>query len=338
VLAATLLLHQCFGLINEDIGPDPNYVWVALVYSLTLAIGLTFVGRLSDIFGRRWFFIGGALIALVGAVVCASAKSIPMLIGGETLIGLGPSSQLSFPFAMGELVPVKHRFLGHAILYLSCFPFSGFGPAVANAVVLHTGPGWRMGYWLLVIIDFLSLACYVVFYRPPTFHMKHKIDIMHWIKHFDYIGGLLFTGGILLFLMGLSWGGSVHPWKSAHVIGCMVVGFITCITFVMWECFAPLTEPLMPMRLFRNWKWVACWASLGLGAGQYYALAIVWPLMVSTLYDDGDMMKGGYMASVVGLGILSGQIVGGVLARYIGKTKYQAITVFSLGGMFYGCK
>jgi MFS family permease len=207
VLAATLLLHQCFGLINEDIGPDPNYVWVALVYSLTLAIGLTFVGRLSDIFGRRWFFIGGALIALVGAVVCASAKSIPMLIGGETLIGLGASSQLSFPFAMGELVPVKHRFLGNAILYLSCFPFSGFGPAVANAVVLHTGPGWRMGYWLLVIIDFLSLACYVVFYRPPTFHMKHKNDnIMNWIKHLDYIGALLFTCGILFVLDGLVMG------------------------------------------------------------------------------------------------------------------------------------
>jgi len=33
-LAAPLL-----GIINEDIGPDPNYVWVALVYTLTLAVG-----------------------------------------------------------------------------------------------------------------------------------------------------------------------------------------------------------------------------------------------------------------------------------------------------------
>ena len=39
------------ALINEDVGPDPNYVWIGLAYSLTLAIGLLLVGRLSDLFG-----------------------------------------------------------------------------------------------------------------------------------------------------------------------------------------------------------------------------------------------------------------------------------------------
>jgi MFS family permease len=39
--------------INAEIGPDPNIYWVSLVYTLTLAIGLLLVGRLSDLFGRR---------------------------------------------------------------------------------------------------------------------------------------------------------------------------------------------------------------------------------------------------------------------------------------------
>lgn len=41
------------ALINKDIGPDPNINWMSLVYTLTLAIGLLLVGRLSDLFGRR---------------------------------------------------------------------------------------------------------------------------------------------------------------------------------------------------------------------------------------------------------------------------------------------
>lgn len=42
-------------LINNDIGPSANIFWVSLVYTLTLAIGLLLVGRLSDLFGRRVF-------------------------------------------------------------------------------------------------------------------------------------------------------------------------------------------------------------------------------------------------------------------------------------------
>lgn len=39
------------SVINADIGPDGNITWVSLVYTLTLAVGLLLVGRLSDLFG-----------------------------------------------------------------------------------------------------------------------------------------------------------------------------------------------------------------------------------------------------------------------------------------------
>lgn len=82
--------------INEDIGPDPNLTWVALTYTLTTGVCLILVGRLSDLFGRRWFMIGGACLGTLGTIVCATAKDIPALIAGETLVGLGASCQISF--------------------------------------------------------------------------------------------------------------------------------------------------------------------------------------------------------------------------------------------------
>lgn len=68
------------GVINADIGPDDRYVWVSLVYNAVLAVFLSPVGRLSDIFGRRYFFVGGAVVAIVGSVICATAKDIPTLV------------------------------------------------------------------------------------------------------------------------------------------------------------------------------------------------------------------------------------------------------------------
>ncbi|KAK5014999.1 hypothetical protein BJ546DRAFT_1060267 [Cryomyces antarcticus] len=41
-------------LINESIGPSSNIGWVALSYTLGLSVAFLIVGRLSDIFGRRW--------------------------------------------------------------------------------------------------------------------------------------------------------------------------------------------------------------------------------------------------------------------------------------------
>jgi MFS family permease len=68
------------GVINADIGPDARYTWISLVYNAVLAVFLSPVGRLSDIFGRRYFFVGGAVVAIVGSIVCATAQDIPTLV------------------------------------------------------------------------------------------------------------------------------------------------------------------------------------------------------------------------------------------------------------------
>jgi hypothetical protein len=50
--------------------------------------------------------------------------------------------------------------------------------------------------------------------------------------------------------MGVSWGGSYYPWKYAHVIATIVVGFFSSVAFVPFEVLATLKEPLVPMGLF----------------------------------------------------------------------------------------
>jgi hypothetical protein len=137
--------------------------------------------------------------------------------------------------------------------------------------------------------------------------------------------------------MGISWGGSYYPWGSAHVIATIVVGFCSLVAFVLYEIFAPLKEPLMPMNLFLSIPWVADIFMVALGASVYFAFAIVWPTMVFALYTS-DLTKGGWLCCVSGGGANSGQIVGGLLSKKIGKQKYQLIvcstlTVIFLGGM-----
>lgn len=132
----------------------------------------------------------------------------------------------------------------------------------------------------------------------------------------------LFSSGLFLFLMGLAWGGNAHPWKSAAVLCPLLIGFALLAAFVAWELLADLRIPFIPMRLFRNLRWVAMMLCLAIGATQYYALALVWPKMIIALWPTKAAavpMGFGLMATLTGLGLQFGQIGGALIANWFDK-------------------
>lgn len=58
----------------------------------------------------------------------------------------------------------------------------------------------------------------------------------------------------------------VYPWTSARVLSTLLIGVAILVAFVLWELYAPIQEPLVPMKLFKNVHWVAACVLLGLGA------------------------------------------------------------------------
>lgn len=126
----------------------------------------------------------------------------------------------------------------------------------------------------------------------------------------------------------------MYPWDSAIVISFLVVGVAVLVAFALWEIYAPLREPLLPVKLFKRFSWVAVSVDLGLGASVYYAMAIIWPQMVAVLYTDdgGASMRAGWLNTIPGITIVAGQITAGPLARHVGKTKIQGIVCLLVGG------
>jgi hypothetical protein len=318
---------------------DPNIVWVALSYTLTSAVTLTIIGRVSDIFGRRWVFVGGAALGVLGAIICAVAQNVSTLIVGTTIMGIAAATQLSYFYVMGELVPMKYRLAGNAFCYLFCIPGSGIAPVIATSFIeYHPSVGWRGCYYVLIGIQLSSFLCWFFFYHPPTFRMKHgqNASVATYVRNFDYAGTALYTGGLLVFMMGLNWGGSVYAWSSAYVIATIVAGLAALVAFVLYECYMDLKEPLVPMHIFSNYSWNASVILTGLGASVYYAFAIVWPSMVAVLYSDGGPMTSAWLSSLVGLCITIGQIVGGFSGKKIGYLKWQCVVGITLGAICFG--
>lgn len=148
--------------------------------------------------------IGGQLLGLIGAIVCATAKNVPTVIGGSALCGLAASVQLTFTFVIAELVPNKLRPMINAGIFVTTIPFAGFGGLIAKLFIQNTEKSWRWNYYINMITCGLSVILYVFCYYPPGREVKHKGQSrLEGLKEFDYIGFVLYVGGLVLVLLGL---------------------------------------------------------------------------------------------------------------------------------------
>lgn len=126
-------------------------------------VGFLIVGRLSDIFGRRWFFIGGNVLALLCGILGAVAQNINTLIVGNALGGLAGAVQISFTVAIAELVPNKHRPLWIVGIFASSLQFACFGPVLAQVFVTNTAAGWRVSYYINIAVAATAVILFFFF-------------------------------------------------------------------------------------------------------------------------------------------------------------------------------
>ena len=142
----------------------------------------------------------------------------------------------------------------NAFVLSTSIPFAVFGPPVARAFYENTALQWRWSYILGVIVNTLAVTLYYFFYHPPTYEMLHigGKSKLKQLKTLDWIGIVLFTAGLVVFLIGLNWGGGAYSWKSGHVLGAIFAGFFTLVIFGIYEAYSGLQYPLIPMRLFKS--------------------------------------------------------------------------------------
>ena len=109
----------------DDIGGSTSYAWLAIANTLALAAVAPFAGYISDLLGRRYVSLLGALLVVVGMIVVGTAQQMPVAIGGMAIAGAGAGlAELIGAAGVAELAPVKHRGFYIGTVFLLILPFS----------------------------------------------------------------------------------------------------------------------------------------------------------------------------------------------------------------------
>jgi MFS family permease len=258
--------------IYGDIGGVDRWTWFILGYLFALGAVCPFVGSLSDLFGRRYVALFGTLCLIVGNIVTATAHSMNVFIGGMCINGVGAGlNELTALAVTSELAPTRKRGLYVAILVFTILPFC---PSVLWGQLISSRGSWR---WIGLFCGgwaFIGFVLTLIFYFPPprpnTAHLSRKESI----RRVDFIGGFLSVAGLLLFTMGVQWGGYQYAWGSAHVVATLVLGIILFIAFCVYEWkFA--RYPMFPREM---------------GKETRNLLLTLWITFVSGMYPPKDLM------------------------------------------------
>lgn len=151
--------------VVRDIGGIDYYAWNTTVYVLASIVAAATSARVLASLGPKTAYgVAGAIFA-VGAVVCATAASMPQMLGGRLIQGLGGGLLVALPYAMTRIV-FPERLWSRAMAMISGMwgIATLCGPALGG-VFAELGI-WRVAFWSLIplIVLFAGLAAIVL---PP---------------------------------------------------------------------------------------------------------------------------------------------------------------------------
>src|SRR5579864_1647511 len=150
-----------------------RYTWVVTAYLLASTTMIPIVGKLSDQFGRKWFFVVGVLLFLAGSALSGAAQTMNQLIIFRAIQGLGAGTGIALVFTVvGDIFPPAERARWQGI-FASVYGFSSVvgptiggwltdnGPVVGNLITNETR--WRWVFYVNIPIGILALAVLLIY-------------------------------------------------------------------------------------------------------------------------------------------------------------------------------
>ncbi len=294
--------------ITSDLGGLEHLAWVVTAYLLASTATTPLWGKISDLYGRKKIFQAAIVIFLIGSLLCGLAQNMPQLIAFRAIQGIGGGGLMAIALAIiGDVIPPRERgrYQGYfgAVFGVSSVAGPLLGGWLTDAI------DWRWIFYINVPIGIAALVLTSISLKMPLPRRQHTID---------YLGAGIVVAGVSSLLLYLNWAGEHWGWGDTRALALLGAAIVLTVVFVLVENRA--TEPILPMRLFKNAIF-----SVGNAYGFIVGLAMFGGIIFLPIYFQGVMgmspTESGLAMIPMIAGLLLMSIVSGNLITRTGRYK-----------------
>jgi EmrB/QacA subfamily drug resistance transporter len=308
--------------IITDLGGFSQYTWVFTSYIITETIAVPLAGKLTDMYGRKWFFVFGMSIFTLGSLLSGLSQSMSQLIIFRAFqgIGFGVMSALGF-IVIADIFPPEERGK-YSGLMAGVFGFSSvIGPTLGG--YLTDALSWRWCFFVPIPVGLIIIIMFIfLFPQMKASRAKHKVD---------YGGVVTMTLFIAPLILALNWGGVDYPWGSPVIIGVLAFSVVMLVVFIINEMHAG--EPVIPLTLFKNRVMAVSSIVALLNGASFFPVVTFVPLFFQGVLGATATASGGFMTPMM-LSMAAGSFISGqLLSRTGGHYRLQGTVGFVLSAV-----
>ncbi|MGX1270468.1 MFS transporter [Streptomyces phaeoluteigriseus] len=273
--------------IVGDLGGFSVFSWLFSGYLLAVTVTLPVYGKLSDTFGRKPVLVAGAILFLLGSLLCALAWNMGALIAFRVVQGLGGGAlQGTVQTLAADLYPLKERPKIQSKLSTVWAVSAVAGPGLGGLLAAYAD--WRWIFLVNLPIGAVALWLIVRHLHEPRRESRARARV-------DWAGAMAVfaTGGVLL--TALVQGGVAWPWLSAPSLALFAGGLALAGLVVAIERRA--AEPIIPGWVWRRRTIAAVNLTLGALGLLMVAPTVFLPTYAQAVLDL-DPVTAGFVLSV----------------------------------------
>jgi EmrB/QacA subfamily drug resistance transporter len=307
--------------IIADLHGLTEYAWVTTSYLLASTVMVPIYGKLSDVYGRKPFFMLGMAIFLAGSALSGTSQNMTQLILYRGIQGLGAGAMMPIVLAIiGDIFPPAERGKWQGLMMAVFGLASIIGPWAGGAIT--DSWGWRWVFYVNMPLGILALAFCAV--ALPSIYQRSDHTI-------DYPGSAILVVAAVPMLLGFSWAGNQYTWTSWQVLGAFAVSAVAWVVFFIWE--ARTKEPILAPRLFKNGIFtISVVTSFFVSLGMFGAIMYI-PLFMQAVIGDSASNSGIVLTPMM-LGFMASSVIGGQIMSRTGK--YRVLSIVSLAVAVFG--